>query len=89
MVSESKEARSAKDTRRTSASRPRPASTTNPRWYAPLMVTLMVLGLAYLVATYVLSASGYAQYPLNIGNWNLAVGGGVMLVGFGMLLNWK
>lgn len=58
----------------------------SPRWWAPTMVTLMVLGLVWVVVTYL--AGG--RYPIpGLDNWNLAVGFGVMLVGFVMTLRWR
>lgn len=57
----------------------------NPVWLAPTAVALLILGLVYLV-TYYLSSG---QLPLPIGDWNLAAGFGVMLVGGGMLMFWK
>lgn len=61
------------------------AATQNPAWLAPAAVVLLVLGLAYLV-TYYLSSG---LLPLPIGDWNLAVGFGVLMVGGGMLMFWK
>ncbi|MGP9538415.1 cell division protein CrgA [Brachybacterium sp. AOP43-C2-M15] len=61
------------------------ASTQNPSWLAPTAVVFLVLGLAYLV-TYYISAG---QLPLPIGDWNLAAGFGVLMVGGGMLMFWK
>lgn len=60
-------------------------ATQNPAWLVPTALTLLILGLVYLVAYY-LSAG---TLPLPIGDWNLAVGFGVMLVGGGMLMFWK
>lgn len=57
----------------------------NPAWLAPTAVVLLIIGLLYLVAYY-LSAG---QLPLPIGDWNLAVGFGVLMVGGGMLMFWK
>lgn len=58
----------------------------NPRWYAPLMVAFLVLGLAWVVVYYITEAA----YPVpNITDWNLAIGFGVMLVGFGMTTRWR
>ena len=59
--------------------------TQNPAWLAPTAVVLLILGLLYLV-TYYISAG---QLPLPIGDWNLAVGFGVLMVGGGMLMFWK
>lgn len=61
------------------------AEAPNPSWLAPTAVVLLIVGLAYLVAFY-LSAGAL---PLPIGDWNLAAGFGVMLVGGGMLMFWK
>lgn len=61
------------------------AEAPNPAWLAPTAVVLLLVGLAYLVAFY-LSAGAL---PLPIGDWNLAAGFGVMLVGGGMLMFWK
>jgi uncharacterized RDD family membrane protein YckC len=56
----------------------------SPRWWAPLMVGLMVVGLAYVVWTYLNGG------PLpRLGSWNLAIGLGAILVGFGMTMRWR
>ncbi len=53
----------------------------NGRFFLPVMLTLLVSGLIYIV-TYYLSET---KYPVpGIGAWNLAIGFGIMLVGFGM-----
>lgn len=58
----------------------------NPRWWAPVMVALLLIGLAYIVVFYL----SQTQYPVpNIGNWNLAIGFGILLVGFGMTTRWR
>ncbi|WP_422115645.1 cell division protein CrgA [Brachybacterium sp. UNK5269] len=57
----------------------------NPAWLAPTAVTLLIIGLLYLV-TYYLSSG---MLPLPIGDWNLAVGFGVLMVGGGILMFWK
>ncbi|MDN5822276.1 MAG: cell division protein CrgA [Brachybacterium sp.] len=61
------------------------AATQNPTWLAPTAVVLLVVGLAYLVTYYISSG----QLPLPIGDWNLAAGFGVLMVGGGMLMFWK
>ncbi|ATG50982.1 hypothetical protein CFK38_05130 [Brachybacterium vulturis] len=73
-------AESSRSTRRRVA-----ATTQNPAWLAPTAVVLLIVGLAYLV-TYYISAG---QLPLPIGDWNLAAGFGVLMVGGGMLMFWK
>jgi len=58
----------------------------NPRWWVPTMLTLMVVGLAWVVVTYI----SQSQYPIpGIGSWNLAIGFGLILGGFGMTMNWR
>jgi len=66
---------------------PKPASqVSNPRWWAPTMVTLMILGLVWVVVTYLLQSSG----PIpDIGNWNLLIGFGIMMIGFVMTMRWR
>ncbi|OKL54335.1 hypothetical protein BSZ39_04710 [Bowdeniella nasicola] len=58
---------------------------TSPEWWAPVMVTLMILGLIWVVITYLMGG----RWPLPIGNWNLAVGIGLMLSGFLMTIGWR
>lgn len=58
----------------------------NPEWWVPVMVTLFLVGLVYIVVTY-LSGS---QYPIpGIGNWNLGVGFTFIMVGFIMTMRWR
>ncbi len=59
----------------------------NPRWYAPVMVILMVVGLLW-VATYYIS--GVHQWPVPaIGRWNLGAGFALMMAGFMMTTRWR
>ncbi|WP_299036828.1 cell division protein CrgA [uncultured Pseudokineococcus sp.] len=63
----------------------RPAAP-NPRWYVPVMLGLMLLGLAWIVVWYV----SQNQYPVpGIGSWNLVVGFAIVLVGFLMTTRWR
>ena len=58
----------------------------NPRWWAPVMVTLMVLGLLWIVTFYI----SQQAYPVpGISYWNLAIGFGILLLGFGMTTRWR
>lgn len=58
----------------------------NPRWWAPVMVGLMILGLLWIVTFYIAQQA----YPVpGIGYWNLAIGFGILLVGFGMTTRWR
>lgn len=60
----------------------------SPRWLAPLMVGLMVLGLAWIVTFYLTSADLGLPIP-PLGQWNLAVGFGLIIVGFGLTTRWR
>lgn len=58
----------------------------SPPWYAPVMVTLMVIGLLWIVVFYVTGG----QFPVPaLGNWNLGIGFGLIMAGFLMTTNWK
>ncbi len=58
----------------------------NPRWFVPVMVSLLLLGLVYLVVSYL---SNFA-YPIgSIGYWNLVVGFGLLMTGFMMTTRWR
>ena len=73
---------------------PPPASSAkapSPQWYKVLMVTLMVVGLLWVVATYLgtpSSTSGGFPVP-GIGQWNVAVGFVLMMAGFVMTTRWR
>lgn len=58
----------------------------NPSWWAPVMLTLMIVGLVWVVVTYIAQSA----YPVpGLGSWNLAIGFGLILVGFGMTMRWQ
>ncbi|MDU0937650.1 MAG: cell division protein CrgA [Dermabacter sp.] len=57
----------------------------SPAWLVPTAVTLLILGILYMVVYYISSA----QFPLPIGDWNLAVGIGILLAGGGLLTFWR
>jgi hypothetical protein len=63
------------------------AAKPSPRWYAPLMVTLMVLGLLWIVVFYV--AGDRIGFMQTLGSWNFAIGFGVMIVGLVMSMRWR
>lgn len=65
---------------------PAPKPKESPRWWVPTAVVLMVVGMLWVVITYVIEAAG----PIpGIGQWNLAVGFVVLLGGFLMTLRWR
>jgi Cell division protein CrgA len=58
----------------------------NPRWWAPLMLTLMVIGLIWVVVYYI----SQTAYPIpHIEHWNLVIGFGLLLAGFSMTTRWR
>ncbi len=58
-----------------------------PRWWVPTMLALMIAGLLWIVVFYLSGAQAYPVPP--IGSWNLAVGFGLIIVGFGMTTRWR
>lgn len=58
----------------------------NPPWFVPVMVSLMVVGLAWIVVTYL--SQGKFPVPA-IQNGNLAIGFVLILAGFGMTTRWR
>lgn len=66
--------------------RPARNMTPNPGWYVPVMVGLMIVGLLWIVVFYLTQGS----VPIAaIGNWNLAIGFGLVIAGFLMTTNWR
>ncbi|KGM13022.1 cell division protein CrgA [Cellulomonas bogoriensis] len=58
----------------------------NPAWLVPTMLTLMVVGLVWVVTTYVTRT----EFPVpGIGNWNLAIGFVLMIAGFVLTTRWR
>ena len=67
--------------------RPSKAALSNPPWFVPLMLGLMLLGLLWVVAFYV-SPNGSFPIP-NIGYGNLIIGFTLMISGFMMTTRWR
>lgn len=59
----------------------------SPRWWAPVMVTLMLLGLLWIVVFYV--AGDRIPFMQSLGSWNFAVGFGAMVAGLIMSMRWR
>ncbi|HEY4314544.1 MAG TPA: cell division protein CrgA [Actinomycetes bacterium] len=58
----------------------------SPRWLVPLMVACFVLGLLWVVVYYV----SQTDYPIgSIGVWNMAIGFGLIILGFLLSTRWK
>lgn len=69
-----------------------PAAGTRPtrgggsRWVAPVMVGCWVLGLAWIVLFYLAPDLPYVR---DLGNWNLAIGMGLIALGFVFSTKWE
>ncbi len=82
------ESRSRKKAKPTEAPRPtQKVEQGNPRWLVPVMVGLMVLGLAWVVTTYITAPSYYPVPALE--QWNLAVGFALIIAGFVLTTRWR
>lgn len=57
------------------------------RWVAPTMVTLLVLGLVWIVVYYV--AGDSVPLMSDLGGWNLVIGMGLITGGFIAATRWK
>jgi Cell division protein CrgA len=77
---------------------PRPASGAavvkkkgpSPRWLAPLMLVLFGVGVLWLVVFYLTEARmGGLPGVDELGNWNLLVGFGFIIAGFGLSTQWR
>jgi hypothetical protein len=65
-----------------------PIKLDSPRWVAPLMVTLLVVGLLYIVVFYVAGDKiGFMGQLGNIGN--IGIGFGLMAAGFVVSTRWR
>lgn len=58
----------------------------NPRWWAPVMLGLMLLGLVWLVVYYL---SNFELPIKALHNWNMGVGFGLIMIGFFMTTRWN
>ncbi len=69
-----------------SAARAR-AQQPSPRWYAGVMVALMVVGLLWIVVYYV--AGDNIPFMVSLSAWNFAIGFGAMVAGLVMSMRWR
>lgn len=59
-------------------------------WVAPTFITLMLLGVLWIVVWYLTATTGIAVPVMSdIGNWNLLIGMGLMAASFGVATLWK
>lgn len=57
----------------------------NPKWLLPTVITLLVLGPLWIVTYYVTAPNP----PVDIGNYNLLVGFGLLVTAMALLTRWK
>jgi hypothetical protein len=63
------------------------AAQPSPRWYAWLMIGLMLIGLLWIVVFYV--AGERIPLMASLGPWNFAIGFGAMVAGLIMSMRWR
>lgn len=64
----------------------KPKELPNPEWWVPVFVTLMLLGLAWIVTFYI----SQGAWPVaKFFYWNLVAGFGLLVGGFGMAMRWR
>jgi hypothetical protein len=62
------------------------ASMSNPPWFVPVMLGLMLVGLIWVVTFYITAGS----FPIpGINYWNLIIGFSLMISGFMMTTRWR
>lgn len=59
----------------------------SPRWVGVLVIGLLVLGVAWLVVSYV--SGGEAPVIRDLGNWNVLIGFGLIAGGFAVATQWR
>jgi len=63
------------------------AAQPSPRWYAPVMIALMLIGLVWIVVYYV--AGDKIGFMVSLSAWNFAIGFGAMVAGLVMSMRWR
>jgi predicted anti-sigma-YlaC factor YlaD len=66
----------------------KPVKLDSPRWLVPTMVTLLIVGLLYIVVFYV--AGNQIPFMVSIGNLaNIGIGFSLMAIGFFLSTKWR
>ena len=63
------------------------SSAVSARWVVPTMVTLLLIGLTWVVLYYV--AASTIGFVSALGAWNIAIGFGFMFAGLMVATRWK
>jgi hypothetical protein len=58
----------------------------SPRWLVPAMLTCFVLGLLWIVLYYLVPTMPVMS---DLGAWNMLIGFGLIMVGFGLSTRWR
>lgn len=62
------------------------AAAPNPEWWVPVFVTLLLLGLAWIVVFYI----SQGAWPVaKFGYYNLVAGFALLIGGFAMAMRWR
>ena len=63
-----------------------PEPTESPRWLAPVMLAMFLLGMAWIVVYYITQT----KYPVpNLGAWNMGIGFVFVGIGFSLATRWR
>lgn len=84
---ESRSRKKAKSQSQSTADRPTPQRVGSGRWVAPTMVTLLVVGLLWIVVFYL--AGSEIPGMADLGYWNLGIGMGMILAGLITAMKWE
>lgn len=58
----------------------------NPAWFLPVMLGFILVGLLWVIVFYISKST----LPIeSLGSWNIAIGFGIMFIGFLMTTRWK
>lgn len=58
----------------------------NPAWFLPVMLGFILVGLLWVIVFYISKST----LPIaELGSWNIAIGFGIMFIGFLMTTRWK
>lgn len=70
--------------------RTQPRLSENRAWVPPTFITLMLVGVLWLVVWYLTASSGIIVPVMSeIGNWNMLIGMGLMAGSFAVATLWK
>lgn len=59
----------------------------SPPWWAPVMLLMMLAGLAYIIVFYV--RGDVIPFMISLGAWNYAVGFSAIIIGLLMAMRWN